>query len=135
VPKGGGAIRDVGGEFSVNAAAGTGSLTIPVSLSAGRSGFKPTLSLSYDSGAGNGLSGFGWQVTLSTITRKTDKRLPRYLDDGESDAFILSSCQSSKLGPHTDVPVTNGDTRPHHPSATEIPNMTLATRLGSAKSS
>jgi hypothetical protein len=93
LPKGGGAIRDIGEKFSVNAATGTSSLTIPVPLSAGRSGFGPSLNLSYDSGSGNGPFGFGWQLGLSTITRKTDKELPRYLDEVESDTFILSSAE------------------------------------------
>jgi hypothetical protein len=31
----------------------------------GRSGFGPQLSLSYDSGAGNGTFGFGWNLSLS----------------------------------------------------------------------
>lgn len=93
LPKGGGAIRDIGEKFAVNAATGTGSLTIPVPVSAGRSGFGPTLSLSYDSGRGNGPLGFGWQISTPSITRKTDKGLPRYLDQDESDIFILSGAE------------------------------------------
>jgi Salmonella virulence plasmid 65kDa B protein len=93
LPKGGGAIRDIGEKFAVSAATGTGSMTIPIPVSAGRSGFGPTLSLSYDSGAGNGPFGFGWRVATSTITRKTDKGVPRYLDDEESDIFILSGAE------------------------------------------
>ena len=54
LPKGGGAIRSMGEKFSVNAVTGTSSLTVPITLSPGRSGFGPSLSLSYDSGAGNG---------------------------------------------------------------------------------
>lgn len=59
----------------------------------GRSGFGSQLSLSYDSGAGNGPFGFGWSLSLPTITRKTDKELPRYLDTEESDVFILSGSE------------------------------------------
>ncbi len=59
LPKGGGAIRGVGEKFAANPVTGTGSLTIPIATSQGRSGFGPQLSLSYDSGAGNGPFGLG----------------------------------------------------------------------------
>src|SRR5215468_8232896 len=54
LPKAGGAIRGMGEKFAVNPATGAGSLTVPVATSPGRSGFGPELSLSYDSGSGNG---------------------------------------------------------------------------------
>ena len=93
LPKGGGAIRDIGEKFSVNAATGTASLEIPVATSPGRAGFGPSLSLTYDSGAGNGPFGLGWKVSLPAITRKTDKGLPRYQDDPDQDTFILSGAE------------------------------------------
>jgi hypothetical protein len=93
LPKGGGAIRGIGEKFAANPVTGTGSMTVPIDTSPGRSGFGPDLSLSYDSGAGNGPYGFGWSLTLPAITRKTDKGLPRYLDAEESDEFILSGAE------------------------------------------
>src|SRR5947207_12728960 len=90
LPKGGGAIRGIGEKFAANPVTGTGSLTVPIYTSPGRSGFGPQLSLSYDSGAGNGPFGFGWSLSLPSITRKTDKGLPQYADAEESDIFILS---------------------------------------------
>ena len=93
LPKGGGAIRGMGEKFSVNPVTGTGALSIPVPLSPGRSGFTPQLSLAYDSGAGNGPFGFGWSLPVPSITRKTDKGLPRYCDGDESDVFILSGAE------------------------------------------
>src|ERR1700722_12889 len=83
LPKGGGAIRGIGEKFAVNSATGTGSLSVPLPLSPGRSGFTPSLSLSYNSGAGNGPFGFGWSVSRPSIARKTDKGLPRYCDGDE----------------------------------------------------
>src|SRR2546423_10638990 len=59
LPKGGGAIRGIGEKFAANPVTGTGSLTVPISTTAGRAGFGPQLSLSYDSGSGNGPFGFG----------------------------------------------------------------------------
>lgn len=93
LPKGGGAIRGIGEKFAANPVTGTGSLSVPIATSPGRSGFGPQLSLSYDSGAGNGPFGFGWNLSLPTITRKTDKGLPQYLDAEESDVFILSGAE------------------------------------------
>ena len=93
LPKGGGAIRGMGEKFAANPVTGTGSMTIPIAVSPGRSGFGPQLSLSYDSGAGNGPFGFGWNLSLPSITRKTDKGLPRYHDADESDVFILSGAE------------------------------------------
>jgi hypothetical protein len=86
-PTGGGAICGIGEKFAANLVTGTGSLTIPIAVSPGRSGFGPQLSLSYDSGAANGAFGMGWSLSLPAITRKTDKGLPQYHDDEESDVF------------------------------------------------
>ena len=93
LPKGGGAIRGIGEKFAANPVTGTGSLTVPIFASPGRSGFGPQLALSYDSGSGNGPFGFGWSLSLPAITRKTDKGLPQYDDATESDIFILSGAE------------------------------------------
>ena len=93
LPKGGGAIRGMGEKFSANPVTGTGSMSVQIATSPGRSGFGPQLSLSYDSGAGNGPFGLGWNLSLPSIIRKTDKGLPRYCDDSESDVFILSGAE------------------------------------------
>src|SRR5215475_1799041 len=53
LPKGGGAIRGIGEKFSINPVTGTGTMAIPVSLSPGRSGFSPEITLTYNSGTGN----------------------------------------------------------------------------------
>ncbi|MDQ6636058.1 MAG: toxin, partial [Gemmatimonadota bacterium] len=93
LPKGGGAIRGIGEKFAANPVTGTGTMSVPIATSPGRSGFGPQLSLSYDSGAGNGAFGFGWALSLPQITRKTDKGLPQYSDAEESDVFILSGAE------------------------------------------
>jgi hypothetical protein len=93
LPKGGGAIRGMGEKFAANPVTGTGSMTVPIAASPGRSGFGPQLSLSYDSGSGNGPFGFGWSLSIPAITRKTDKGLPRYRDAEESDVYLLSGAE------------------------------------------
>ena len=84
LPKGGGAIKGIGEKFTVNAATGTGTASIPIYTSPGRAGFHPNLSLGYNSGSGNGPFGIGWQLSVPAITRKTDKGLPRYNDAVDS---------------------------------------------------
>jgi hypothetical protein len=102
LPKGGGAIHGMGEKFAANPVTGTGATSVPLATSPGRSGFGPQLSLSYDSGSGNGPFGFGWTLSVPAITRKTDKGLPQYRDAQESDVFILSSAEDL-------VPVCNAD--------------------------
>jgi hypothetical protein len=97
LPKGGGAIRGMGEKFAANPVTGTGSMSVPIAVSPGRSGFGPQLSLAYDSGSGNTAFGFGWSLSLPAITRKTDKGLPQYRDSTDSgqgaDVFILSGAE------------------------------------------
>ncbi len=93
LPKGGGAIRGMGEKFAANPVTGTGSMTVLIAANPGRSRFGTELSVSYDSGSGNGPFGFGWNLSLPSITRKTDKGLPKYQDAEESDVFILSGAE------------------------------------------
>lgn len=97
LPKGGGAIRGIGEKFTNNPVTGTGTLSVPIYTSPGRSGFGPNLELTYDSGDGNGPFGYGWNVSNPSITRKVDKQIPTYNDDcknqdcnNEPDIFLLS---------------------------------------------
>ncbi|KAK4926167.1 hypothetical protein LTR49_006871 [Elasticomyces elasticus] len=93
LPKGGGAIRGIGEKYGTNPVTGTGSMHVPIATSPGRAGYTPQLSLAYDSGAGNGPFGIGWNLSLPSITRKTDKGLPQYDDAAESDVFMLMSAE------------------------------------------
>lgn len=92
-PKGGGALSGMGEKFAANPVSGTGAMSVPVFTSPGRAGFGPQLSIHYNSGAGNGPFGFGWNLSLPTVSRKTEKGLPRYSDAQESDTFILSGAE------------------------------------------
>lgn len=93
LPKGSGAIRGMGEKFAANPVTGTSGMTLPIVTSPGRAGFGPQLAVSYDSGVENGPFGFGWTLSLPSITRKTDKGLPKYDDAGQSDVFILSGAE------------------------------------------
>ncbi|PYP93667.1 MAG: toxin, partial [Candidatus Angelobacter sp. Gp1-AA117] len=93
MPKGGGAIHGIGEKFAMNPVTGTASFSVPIFASPGRSGFGPKLTLSYDSGAGNGPFGLGWHLAIPSITRKTSKGLPQYQDQQESDVFLISDAE------------------------------------------
>ncbi|MFA5384747.1 MAG: SpvB/TcaC N-terminal domain-containing protein [Eubacteriales bacterium] len=96
LPKGGGAIRGIDEKFSVNAVNGTVSCSVDLPFSLAR-GASPALSLTYNSGAGNGIFGLGWSLNLPSIKRKTEQELPRYLDDCDSDTFLF--CGGEDLVP------------------------------------
>ena len=76
--KSGGAFRPITESFSVNPSNGTMSLSVPLSASATRGDFGPKLNLSYDSGSGNGVFGFGWGVSLPSFRLKTSQGIPQY---------------------------------------------------------
>ena len=61
-------------------------MTVPIATSPGRSGFGPELSLSHDSGTGNGPFGFGWSLSLQAITRDFDMRISRCTDSSTDEA-------------------------------------------------
>ena len=117
LPKGGGAIRGIGEKFAANPVTGTGSMSVPIYTTPGRSRFGPTLSLSYDSGVGNGPFGFGWLLDQPQIARKTDQRLPQYNDADESDVFVLSGSEDL-------VPLLNPDGSRYEDTET-VPGFTI----------
>lgn len=89
LPKGGGAISDIGETFQPNAFTGTADLSIPIATSPARS-LTPQLSLTYSSGSGNGVFGLGVRLSIPNISRKTEKGIPRYDD---TDIFVLSNAE------------------------------------------
>jgi Salmonella virulence plasmid 65kDa B protein len=93
LPKGGGALKSIDEKFQVNGANGTASFSIPLPLTPGRNKFTPDLSLSYNSGSGNGSFGLGFEVSFPSIKRRTDKKLPRYQDATDGDIFIISGSE------------------------------------------
>lgn len=92
LPKGGGAIKSIDEKFSVNAVNGSVALSIPLPSTSAR-GFGASPELSYNSGAGNGVFGMGWTLSLPSIRRKTDKQLPQYHDADDSDIFLFAGAE------------------------------------------
>ena len=93
LPKGGGAVHGIGETFRTNPSTGTGTLTIPLPITPGRSGFTPQLQLSYDTGLGDGEFGMGFSIGLPSITRRTDRGCPIYDDQADADTFVLSESE------------------------------------------
>jgi hypothetical protein len=95
-PKGGGALRGIGETFKANPVTGSPSVSVPLHLPPGRNGRTPALSLSYDSGAGNGPYGLGWSLSVPQLPRKTDRQAcSSYgwehveLNDGRNGSMLL----------------------------------------------
>lgn len=94
VPQGGGALSGIGETFQPDLHTGTGNLTVPLELPAGRNGLQPSLALSYSTGYPNGPFGLGWALTIPGVRRKTDKGVPRYdPDHPDLDTFVLSGAE------------------------------------------
>jgi RHS repeat-associated protein len=97
LPKGGGALKSIDEKFQVNAANGTSSFNITIPLSKSRTDFAPSMSLNYSSGSGNSPFGLGWNLSLPSIRRRTDKLLPAYRDADNSDIFQLAGVEDLVL--------------------------------------
>ena len=125
LPKGGASLAGIGEKFGVNAANGTGTFALPIQVSEARSDFAPALSLSYDSGAGNGPFGLGWRLTLPAIERRTSKGVPRYRDDSSlpaddpdgPDVFIMAGTE--------DLVPLHGDDGTRHANTATAPGFVI----------
>lgn len=100
-PKGGGAAHGIGDTFKANLFSGAGTYSIAVPITAAR-GFEPQLSIDYSSGAGNGTFGLGFSLSLSKISIKSNKRIPKYdgTDQYELDGGVLVVKDSTRAIPN-----------------------------------
>ena len=103
---GGCVVGSLGGTVNVGAMGGL-VYSIPLELPAGINGMQPSLAITYNSQAGNGLLGWGWYLDgLSSITR-TGKTL---YHDGEmtaanlswNDRFLLDGKRLVEVADYTD---------------------------------
>jgi RHS repeat-associated protein len=88
------------GSNSVSLYTGAFTYTYPIEIPAGRNGTQPALNLVYNSQAGNGWLGIGWDLSVGSIQRSTKNGVPKYDDTstGTSDIFIFNlNGQSSEL--------------------------------------
>jgi hypothetical protein len=77
-PQGGGALRGIDEQFTVNASNGTATLSLGLPFTPSRDGFVPPGRLSYDAAAGNGVFGLGWTFDPPSVRRRTDWGVPTY---------------------------------------------------------
>jgi hypothetical protein len=90
LPQGGGGLRSMGERFQPDLFRGTGNYSIPVGAPAGPGGLRPSISLVYSTGQGNGPFGLGWRLGGPLdVRRRTDRGLPTYQD--EQDEFALGA--------------------------------------------
>jgi len=94
LPSGPGSIEGLGEAFQPMLNTGTARYAVKISLPPGTNGHTPQLSLSYESGLGDGPAGIGWTFGPVGVKRQTDLGIPRYVDgpngidddhDGETD--------------------------------------------------
>jgi RHS repeat-associated protein len=86
LPGGGGGISSIGDRFQPDLVRGTGNYSVPLNLPKGANELQPSLKLTYSTGQGNGPFGYGWQLNISRIERRTDRGVPEFTDD---DTFVL----------------------------------------------
>lgn len=75
---------------------GNANLSFPIQVPVGRQGLQPELSVSYDSEETNTWLGYGWNIGLSSITLDTRWGVPLFLDETESEIYLLDGEQ---MGP------------------------------------
>lgn len=96
LPSGPGSIEGLGESFEPQLNTGSSTYSISLETTPGIAGHQPSVSLSYNSGAGNDVLGIGWSLGVQSIQRQTDKGQPKY--NGE-DTFIF---QGEELIPLVD---------------------------------
>src|SRR5699024_7197955 len=69
---------------------GTASTQFPIKLPPGRNGMQPSLAVSYNSEAGNGWMGIGWNIDIPAITLNTQWGVPRFDGGFESEIYSLN---------------------------------------------
>ncbi len=91
------AVRDLtvkggsgGGQGSADNFLFTGSFlnSVPIEVPPGTAGMEPDLAFQYNSSAGNGWLGVGWDLSAGSIQRSTKKGVPSY--DNAADTFVIT---------------------------------------------
>ncbi|MDH5730733.1 MAG: hypothetical protein OEZ58_17220, partial [Gammaproteobacteria bacterium] len=75
---------------------GDARLSYPIQVPPGRAGMQPQLSISYNSGGGNGWLGLGWDLSTPSISVDTRWGVPNYHADWETETYML---QGAMLAP------------------------------------
>jgi len=80
---------------------GTASLSFPLKLLKGRLGLQPNLAIQYNSDAGNGWLGLGWNIAVPSIGTDTRWGVPRYDSRLETETYQLAGEQLAPVANRT----------------------------------
>lgn len=106
LPSGGGGVAPLGERFQPDLVRGTGNYTVPINCPKGPNEQRPSVDLTYSTGAGNGPFGMGWRFGALRIERRTDRGVPSYTDDDTfvlGDAEVLVPVGGNRYRPKTDT--------------------------------
>ena len=117
------------GSFRVDES-GSATYSIPIAVAAGTAGVKPSISLNYSSGSGNGIAGMGWSLGgMSAVTRckqtYDQDRNPLPLTWSSTDRFCLDGHRLLLENPSQTYGAANTTYR------TEVDNGAIVTVRGS----
>lgn len=95
---GGSAISETVGEVAVSLTGGA-TYTVPIKVPPGINGVVPSIALSYNSQGGNGMAGYGWNVSgISVISRiPSTKYHDNYIDPVDFDAYDRFALDGQRL--------------------------------------
>ena len=88
---------------------GAATTSFPIKVPAGRNGIQPSLQVTYNSEAGNGLMGVGWNLSTPAISLNTKWGVPRYDSNFESEIYSFNG---------SDLVLVNGTTPTGDPNYT-----------------
>jgi Salmonella virulence plasmid 65kDa B protein len=80
MPKGQGKVEGLGESFSMQSSTGVATFSVPIAVPPARGAVDPAFSLQYTTASGAGIAGIGWNLSVPSITRQTDRGVPRYDD-------------------------------------------------------
>ncbi len=84
LPVGGGGVRGLGENFQPDLSTGVGVYNIPLEFPKGPNGLTPNLGVTYSTGSGNGPWGVGWNLNLPSISRRAERGMPAFDDEGDT---------------------------------------------------
>ena len=120
LPQGGGTLEGMGESFEPQLSTGQASFSVPIAVPPGRGGLQPELELRYSSGGGSSIVGLGWSLEVPSISRQSDRGMPRY-EAGSLDHFVFGGREL--------VPIAS-TTGPEMPPGEEWPAFVAAGRSG-----
>lgn len=110
VPEGPGSIQGMGASFDISSNTGLASYGFSFPVAPGPGNFSPAVSMSYSSGAPNGMLGVGWSMGEARICRSTDAGFPVYGPMNQSDAYVIQgTAGQGQLVAVPEWPVTGAD--------------------------